>query len=216
MNCPNHGSADRGAQRMSGMVLWSYCQNEATLPDDDFASLDFDCLGTKIGGKAVFFSLQKHDADDSSEMKTADRDVCNGEHQRAIREAALRPSVFPGKRISTVAFNIADRIPKHIGRAVDGNFSIHRVMHAVNTVPALHEGNVPKWTHDVILNWRKRTKPNGTSGMEVGCVDVQRDAFFSKPIPSDADLIVLFLKIRVVEWNMEGLSIGDQLYGTVF
>lgn len=47
-------------------------------------------------------------------------------------------------------------------------------------------------------------------------MDVQRDAFFSKPIPGNADLIVFLVKIRVWEWYMEGLRIGYQLYGTVF
>ena len=52
--------------------------------------------------------------------------------------------------------------------------------------------------------------------MEVKCVNVQRDAFFSKPIPGDADLIACLVKIRVGKLDMKGLRIGDQLYGTVF
>ena len=47
-------------------------------------------------------------------------------------------------------------------------------------------------------------------------MDAQRDAFLSKPISSDANLFTLFLKFRVEEWNMEGLRISYQLYGTVF
>ena len=47
-------------------------------------------------------------------------------------------------------------------------------------------------------------------------MDVQCDAFLSKPIPGNANQLVLFLKIREGEWHMEGLRIGDQLYGAEF
>lgn len=52
--------------------------------------------------------------------------------------------------------------------------------------------------------------------MEVRCADVQRDTVLSKSIPPNADLIILFLKIRVGEWYLERLGVGNQLYGTVF
>ena len=55
MDGPNHGSINRSAQRMPRLLLRFYCQCETALPDDDFASLVFDCLSTQIGGKAVFF-----------------------------------------------------------------------------------------------------------------------------------------------------------------
>lgn len=41
-------------------------------------------FGTQICGKAVFFPVQKHDADDTGEMKTAQRNIRNGEHQRTV------------------------------------------------------------------------------------------------------------------------------------
>lgn len=56
MDCPNHGSTHRSTQGMSRMVMWSYCQCEATLSDNDFAICDFYRFDPQIGGKAVFFS----------------------------------------------------------------------------------------------------------------------------------------------------------------
>lgn len=44
-------------------------------------------------------------------------------------------------------------------------------------------------------------------------MDIQHDAFPSKQIPSDANLITLFLKFRVGEWHLERLRIGNQLDG---
>lgn len=216
MDSPNHGSTHRSAQGMPRLLLRFYCQCETALPDGDFIGIDFDCFGTQISGKAVFFSVQKHDADNSCEMKIAKRDIRNGEHQRTSREAALCPNVFPGKGISPVTFDIADGIMEHIGRAVDGKHPIHRVMHAENAVSALHEGNTSERLHDVVPDRCELTKPDRTICTEFWCFDIQRDTFLSKPIPGDADLIILFLKIRVGEWHMEGLRIGYQLYGTVF
>ena len=152
MDCPNHGSTHRSTQGMPGLTLRSDCQSKAALPDDDFISIDFDCLGTQIGGKAVFFSVQKHDADDAREVKTAQRDIPNGEHQRTVWKTTLCPGVFAWEGISPVTFHIADGILEHIGRAIDGKYPIHRVTHAENAVPALHEGNIPKWPHNVILD----------------------------------------------------------------
>lgn len=103
---------------MPRLILRIYGQCEIALPDNDFTSLDFDCLGTQVGGKAVFFSMQQDNADDSGEMKTTKRDIRYGEHQRTIREAALCPSVFAWEGISPVTFDIADGILKHIGRFV--------------------------------------------------------------------------------------------------
>ena len=91
-----------------------------TLLDDDFANLDFDCLGSQVGGKAVFFSVQKHDADDACEMKSPQRDIRNREHQRTVWKTALCPSVFAWEGISPVTFHIADGILEHIRRAIDG------------------------------------------------------------------------------------------------
>ena len=120
VDSPNHGSTHRSTQGMSRMVMWSYCQCEATLSDNDFAIFDFYRFGPQIGGKAVFFSPQMHNADDSCEVKTTKWDFGNREHQRTSREAALCPNIFPGKGISPVTFDIADCITEHIGRAIDG------------------------------------------------------------------------------------------------
>ena len=158
MDSPNHGSTHRSAQGMPRLLLRFYCQCETALPDGDFIGIDFDCFGTQISGKAVFFSVQKHDADNSCEMKIAKRDIRNGEHQRTSREAALCPNVFPGKGISPVTFDIADGIMEHIGRAVDGKHPIHRVMHAENAVSALHEGEISERSHDVVFDMSERTK----------------------------------------------------------
>lgn len=198
---------------MPRLLLRCYCQGETALPDNNFASLDFICLGTQISGKAVFFSPQMHNADDSCEVKTTKWDFGNREHQRTSRETALCPNVFSGKGISPVTFNIADGIMEHIGSAVDEKNPIHRVPHTENAVPALHEGHVSERSHDVVLDRRELTKPDRTICTEFRCLDVQRDAFVSKSIPSDANLIALFLKIRVGEWHLERLRVGNQLYG---
>ena len=76
--------------------------------------------------------------------------------------------------------------------------------------------NLPKRPHNVIRDWREWTKPNRAKCMEARRADVQRDTFFYKPIPGNADLIAFPVKNRVGEWHMEGLRIGYQLYGTVF
>lgn len=52
--------------------------------------------------------------------------------------------------------------------------------------------------------------------MEVRCLDVERDALLPKAISGNVDLIAFPVKIKVGVWNMEGLRIGDQLYGTEF
>lgn len=191
-------------------------QDKAVLPDDDFARLDFDCLGTQIGGEAVFFSMQKNNTNDSSEMNPTQRDIRNGEHQRTVWKTALCPNVFPGKGISPVTFHISDGILKHVGCFVDGNRPIYRVPHAKNTMPALHEGNISERPHDVVLDRRERTKSDSAIYTEFRCLDVQRDTVLSKSIPPNADLTILFLKIRVGEWYLERLGVGNQLYGTVF
>lgn len=85
-----------------------------------------------------------------------------------------------------------------------------------NTMPALHEGDISERSHDVVFYRRERTKPDRAICTEFRCLDVQRDDFLSKPIPGNANLLVLFLKIRVGEWNMKGQRIGYQLYGAEF
>ena len=119
------------------------------------------------------------------------------------------------ERISPVTFHITDCILEHIGRAIDGKHPIHRVMYTENAVPALHEGKIPERPHNVIPDWCEWPKPKRAGGMEVGCLDVKRDALFPKAIPGNADLIGFPVKIRAGVWNMEGLR-GYQLYGTEF
>ena len=160
--------------------------------------------------------MQKDNADDTCETKSTKWDFGNGEHQRTSREAALCPNVFPGKGISPVTFDISDGILEHVGCFVYERHPIHRVMHAENAVSALHEGHVSERSHDVVLDRRELTKSDRSICVEFGRLDVKCDAFLSKSIPGDADLITLFLKIRVGEWHMEGLRIGDQLYGAEF
>ena len=215
MDCPNHGTADRGAQGMTGLAERSDCQRKTALTDNDFAGLDFDCFGTQIGGEAVLLILKEHDADDPGEMKTAQWDIRDGEHQCAIREAALGPCVFFGKGIPAVAFDIAHGIMKYIRLAIDEKRAIHCMEHAVNTVPALHEGNIPKRAHNVIFQLCECPKPNRSGGMEVRRVDIQRDTIPIKTIPVDTNLIALFLKSSVGELDMIGLCVRDQLYGAV-
>ena len=126
---------------MPRLLLRIYGQCEIALPDDNFIGFDFDYLGTQIGGKAVFFSLQMHNADDSCEVRTTKWDFGNREHQRTSREAALRPNVFPGKGISPVTFDIADCITEHIGRAIDGK---HPMGILLRTVALLRKDNWAK------------------------------------------------------------------------
>lgn len=187
-----------------------------TLLDDDFVRIDFDCLGSQVGGKAVFFSTQKDNADDSGKMVATKRDIRYGEHQCTIRETALRPCIFAWKGITPVAFDISDGIMEHKGRAIDEKHTVYRVPHTVNAVPALHEGHPSKRPHDVVFDRRVRTKPNRATCTEFWCLNIQHDAFLSKSIPGNANLTVLFLKIRVGEWHLERLRVGNQLYGAEF
>lgn len=201
---------------MPSLTLRFDCQNKVALPDDDFAVLDFDCLGSQVGGKAVFFSTQKDNADDSGKMVATKRDIRYGEHQCTIRKTALRPCIFAWKGITPVTFDISDGIPKPIGRFVNENRPVYRMPHTVNAVPALHEGYPLKRPHDVVFDRCEGTKPDRATYTELRCLDVQRDAFHSKPIPGNANLLVLFLKNRVGEWHLERLRVGNQLNGTVF
>lgn len=154
---------------MSRMVMWSYCQCEATLSDNDFAIFDFYRFGPQIGSKAVFFSPQMHNADDACEVKTTKWDFGNREHQRTIRKTALRPCVFRGKRIPPVTFHIADGILEFIRCAIDGKDPVHRVPHTENAVSALHEGHVSERPHDVIFDRRERTKLDRSICVEFSC-----------------------------------------------
>lgn len=183
-----------------------------TLLDDDFVRIEFDCLGSQVGGKAIFFSMQKDNADGSGKMEATERDIRNGEHQRTVRKTALCPSIVLREGIPSVAFDIADGIMEHKGRAVDEKRTVYRVPHTVNAVPALHEGHPSKRPHDVVFDRREGTKPDRATCTEFRCLDVQRDAFLSKSIPGNANLTVLFLKIRVGEWHLERLGVGNQLY----
>ena len=83
-------------------------------------------------------------------------------------------------------------------------------------MPALHKGNISERSHDVIVDRCELTKPDRAICTEFRCLDVQRDAFHSKPISGNANLLVLFLKSRVGEWNMGGLRVGYQLNGAEF
>ena len=69
------------------------------------------------------------------------------------------------------------------------------------------EGNLVPNRGEILPSEKNNHKPNGSSDKSHG---------LPKPISGNIDLITLFLKIRVGEWNMEGLRISYQLYGTVF
>ncbi len=107
------------------------CQNKVALPVDDSAILDFDCLGTQIGGKAVFLSMQKDNADDSDRMEATERDIRYGEQQHTIRATALRPCIFAWKGITPVSFDTSDGIPKPTGRFVNENRPIYRMPYTI-------------------------------------------------------------------------------------
>ena len=201
---------------MPSLTLRFDCQNKVALPDDDFVRIEFDCLGPQIGGKAVFFSMPKDNADDSGKMVATKRDIRSGEHQCTIRKTALRPCIFAWKGITPVTFDISDGIPKPIGRFVNENRPIYRMPHTVNAVPALHEGHPSTRPHDVVFDRCEGTKSDRATCTEFRCLDVQCDAFLSKSIPGNANLTVLFLKIRVGEWRLERLRVGNQLYGAEF
>ena len=194
MDCTCHATADWSAKGMPTLTLGPDGEGEISLMNVDFISGNFERFCTQIGSKAVLSSTQKHDPDHAGEMKTAQRNICNREHQRTVRETALCPDIFPGKGISPVTFNVANGIPKHIGYAVNENSPIYRVPHTEHTVSALHEWNISERPHDVVLDWCKRAKSNRASGMETGGVDVQRDAIPLKPIPSNVNCVILFQK----------------------
>ena len=78
-----------------------------------------------------------------------------------------------GKERPPVAFHIAHGILKYIGNSIDLDFSVYTVMHTVNAVPALHEWNILKRSHNVILDGRKSTEVNRSCDMEFGSMDIQ-------------------------------------------
>lgn len=159
MDGTHHVAAHRDAQRMSGTLTGNYGQGQPALPDNDFLATDFVGFCTQIGSKAVLLPPEKDNANDAGEMEAAD--VRNGQHQRALRKAALGPYISLGKRISPVALRIADGVPERIGRAIDRNFPIYPVAHTENAVPALHKGNVSEGAHNVIGQRRKVAEPKG-------------------------------------------------------
>ena len=160
--------------------------------------------------------MQMHNTDDPGEMESAERDIRGGEHQCAAREAALCPSVFPGKRISTVTLDIACSILKNIGSPIDTELPMYTVPHAENAVPALQKGHIPEWAHNVIWDWRECAESDCPGGVEVRRVDVQGDTLSGKPVLGKKDFLAPFLKICIGEWDIAGLRIGNQLDGTVF
>jgi len=75
--------------------------------------------------------------------------------------------------VPPVALYIAYGIVKYIGNTIDPDFSVYTVMHTVNTVSALHKGNILKRSHNVIANRRKITKANNPLSTKTGCVNIQ-------------------------------------------
>ena len=69
-------------------------------------------------------------------------------------KAALCPNIMLRKRVTTVTFDIASVIVKDILSVVYHNLAVNVMRHAVNAVPALHERNERKGTHNVIADGR--------------------------------------------------------------
>ena len=208
-----HRTNPRSQKRMTRQSQLFHLQAEAALPDHNLTVFDFYCLGTEIGGKAVFFSMQHHHTNDSGEVKRTDWNICHRQHQCAIRETTLRPGVFFGKRVTPVTLQIAHGIMKNIGNTVDPDFSVYTVMHTVNTVAALHEWNKLKRPHNIIFDGRERTEAERSGDTQFGSMQIQRDPGWTKTVICDTDLISTLLKIIVGKLCVNGIGVGDQLNG---
>ena len=77
MDRPCHGTAHRCFQGMARQAQPLYSQTETALPDNDLAIFEFYRLGTQIGGKAVFFSVQQNHTNDPGKVLTAQGDICH-------------------------------------------------------------------------------------------------------------------------------------------
>lgn len=80
MNRAGHGAGYGSVKRMPRKILPPDREASAALPNNKLTVFNFYRLGTKIGGKAVFFSVQQNYADDTREVKTAQRNIGNGQH----------------------------------------------------------------------------------------------------------------------------------------
>ena len=167
-----HGTAYRCLERMPCRTQPLNGQAEAALPDNDPAILDLNRFRAQIGGKAVLFSVEQNDTNNPGKVKLTQGNIRSRQHQCALRETALGPNIFFGERVPPVTFCIAYGIVKHIGNTIDPDFSVYPVAHTVNAMPALHEGNALKRSHNVIANRRKITKANSPLGVEAGGVNV--------------------------------------------
>lgn len=63
--------------------------------------------------------------------------------------------------------------------------------------------------------WLRRQAPGGDARMDYGAL-LSKEICPAEPIPGNLNLAAVFLKIRVREWNMKRLRIGNQLYGAEF
>ena len=81
-----------------------------------------------------------------------------------------------------VAFHIADTIPEYIRNTIDRDFSIDGVLHAENTVPALHKRHKAKGSHNVVSQRRKGSEPKVAQGVQIRRMEIQMDAIIFKTV----------------------------------
>ena len=70
----------------------------------------------------------------------------------------LSPDVSVREGKSTVALHIPHSIFKTDRLLAKRNYTVHRMLHTVNHMPALHSGNKGKWSHNIIPGLFKFSK----------------------------------------------------------
>lgn len=214
MDGSGHCAAGWGIERvMSGLLQLPDGQLGAVLPDYDLTALYFYRFGPQIGRQTILCSLPENDADDSGKMVTAQRDICCGEHQRSLREAALGPGIFFWERAAAVSFQITHIIAEYIGNAVDVHIAGHGMPHAEHTVMTLHKGDIAERSHDIVLDWSEWPKLKGTRGGKPGRIQFQMEPLLPELILTDPDGRFALLKFRIGKAYVPGSGVCYQLYG---
>ena len=208
-----HGTANGGQQGMPGMGIPFDFQAQAALLYDDLLVLQLSQPGTQIGGDAMLRAVEIYKSDDPGKVPGAQWDICNGEHQTAAREEALGPGIFLWKGTASVTLRIAKGIGEGEGIAIEDQFPVHPVAHAVNAVPALQEGYELKGPHNVIAKGCKGAKVQSAGYAKTGEIHIQGNAFDRKAVFSNLNRVPISVIVRHREPGMKGLAVGDQLNG---
>ena len=149
-------------------------------------------------------------------MKAANRDICHSQHQRAFRKAALRPRIFPGKRISFVSFPVSICILEQIFLPIYLYPSTYQMPHTPHTMPAFQERKYRKRSHNVIFQRKKGAKPQFSAYIQLRRMYCQKNPPLSKPTLSNPDILACPVKCRSRIINIPRMILRNNLDGTRF